>query len=512
MTAATTVRDIPKNTQRNRRRSLARGLLVTPRPPAVTLLDFDPETSRPGRVPLMLRVVVFSILFFPSSMVLAPVGAAGTMPMLLALVLFAMWFSSALFGLHDPFSPRHPGRIGVAMLWLATCASYVALYLGLTGGSTVEGRAAADRWVLLIVASTAIVLVSAEVVRTQGDVLQLVRAVLAGALFCSVVALIQFIFHINPMDWFQVAMPGFTTNGAGTTFQVRGTLVRVSGSTFHSIELAVVSAMLLPLSIWRGIYDRSGRKWLHWTGTGLLVFAIAATVSRAGIMGLLVGMVVFIPFLPRVARLWAFVTVPVAVVGLFLAVPGLVATLVGTFTTADSDPSISTRTNNYPRVEAIVSDHPLLGLGPGNYIPDNALHILDNQYLNSAVSMGLVGLVAICTYFIVPGLMTVVAARAARSEALKCLAGALAAGGIVGAACSMTFDSLSFPSFALIYPLYIGLSGAVWIMVKREIELTGHGKPVESGEPVESKGPPVRNKTARTFLTRKEDDGSLSST
>ncbi|MEV8147410.1 O-antigen ligase family protein [Arthrobacter sp. NPDC080073] len=454
-----------------------------PEPPMVTMLDFDPRTSTPGRTPLFLRVVAFSIFFFPSSMVLAPVGAAGTMPLMLALILFAFWFCSVLFGLHDPFKFRHPGRIGLALLLLGTCASYVALYLGLTGGSSIAARAASDRWVILLVASAGIILVTAEVVRTIGDVLLLIRAVLAGAFFCCMVAAVQFIFHINPMDWFQLAMPGFTDNGSGTTFQVRGTLVRVSGSTFHSIELAVVSSMLLPLSIWRGLFDPVGRKWLHWTGTGLLVFAIAATVSRAGIIGLLVGMIVFIPFLPQLARRWAFLVVPIAAAGLFLAVPGLIATIAGSFSTAESDPSISTRTNNYPRVIEMVGRNPILGLGPGNYIPDNALHILDNQYLNSAVTLGLVGLVAITAYFVLPGAITVSVARRARSQALKCLAGAVAAGGLVAAVCSLTFDSLSFPVFALTYPLFVGLAGAVWLMVKREIELFG---------PRNGNGPPFR--------------------
>ena len=151
-------------------------------------------------------------------------------------------------------------------------------------------------------ASAGIVLVIGEVVRTLDDAMVLIRALLAGAFFCCLVAVVQFVFRINPMEWFQYAMPGFTYNGGDTPFQSRGALLRVAGSTFHSIELAVVSAMLLPLSIWRLIYDRRGWIGFKLLGTMLLIFAIASTVSRSGVLGLVVGLAVFIPFLPKIPR------------------------------------------------------------------------------------------------------------------------------------------------------------------------------------------------------------------
>ncbi|WP_344318437.1 hypothetical protein, partial [Acrocarpospora pleiomorpha] len=207
-----------------------------------------------------------------------------------------------------------------------------ALFSGFTGDTNVSAQAAADRWLILILASGGIVLVTTEAVRSINNAMSLVRAILAGALFCCLVALVQFVFRVNPMLWIQDAMLGFTDNGGNTAFQVRGFLTRVAGSTFHSIELAVVCAMLLPLSIWRAIYDPRGRKWIHWGGTALLVVAIASTVSRSGVLGLAIGMAVFIPFLPKVARRWAVLAAPAAMAALFVAIPGLVGTLMSSFT------------------------------------------------------------------------------------------------------------------------------------------------------------------------------------
>lgn len=433
--------------------------------------DFEITQATKGQPPLLLRVIAFGVFFFPSSMVLGGLGAAGTVPLLLSLGLFLLWAVSFLLGMHDPIDFRHPGRFALVALVLASCLSYIALVSGWTGGSTPVVRASADRWLILLAASAGIVLVTAERIRTITDALVLVRALLAGGVFCCLVAVTQFYFRVNPMEWLQAAMPGFTYNGGDTAFQARGALVRVSGSTFHSIELAVVAAMLLPLSIWRGLYDPIGRKWVHWGGTALLVFAVASTVSRSGVLGLTVGILTVLPFLPRAARHWLGLIFPVLLAALFLTVPGLVSTISASVSADNSDPSISNRTDNYPRVAAMFEQRPILGTGPGNYIPQNAVFILDNQYLNTAVTLGIVGLIAVVLYLLLPGLAAIQAARVATTESLKCLAGAIAAAGLVAGVCSLGFDSLSFPVFALVYPLFVGLGGAVWILVKRESKL-----------------------------------------
>jgi len=76
---------------------------------------------------------------------------------------------------------------------------------------------------------------------------------------------------------------------------------------------------------------------------------------------------------------------------------------------------------------------------------------------------------------VLPGIAGIHAARHAISPALKCLAGAVAAGLCVAAVCSATFDSLSFPVFALLYPLLVGLGGAVWRMVRDEEDAFARG-------------------------------------
>ena len=421
-----------------------------------------------GSTPWLLRFTAFSLFFFPSSMVIKDIGAAGTVPMILSCLLFVFWIASWIWRLHDPVRIRYPGRLAGGIFALGIIASYIALYGGWTGEASQTGLAAADRWLILGFASVGLILVAAESVTSMADMMQLVRWLLAGAFFCGVVGLIQFTLHVNPMDWVKLAMPGFTYNGGDTPFQARGNLLRVAGSTFHSIEFGVVSAMVLPLSIWRALYDPRGWRWFHWLQTGLLVFAVAATVSRSGTLAAVVAIAVLLPFLPRIARQRTLTVLPFVVITLFLAVPGFVGTLTEALGADTTDPSIATRVNNYPRVARMIDDRPWFGVGPGNYTARGALEILDNQYLNSIVSMGIVGIICVFIYLVLPGVAALHSARHAVSPALRCLAGASAAGLFVAAVCSVTFDSLSFPTFALSYPLLVGLSGAIWILVKNE--------------------------------------------
>lgn len=437
---------------------------------------------KPVGPPWLLKATVFSILAFPPYMVLEPIGASSSLGQLLALGLFGLWALSSLLGLHDPVAFRHPGRAAVLALLLASCLSYGHLFAGLSGASTIDGRAAADRWMLLMFAAAGIAFVTTDCLRTVKDAMAVVRWVLAGGAVCSVAALIQFTTHTNPVEWISALMVGFVENGDFDAFQARGSLMRVAGTTLHPIELGVVSAMLLPIAIWRALYDRQGRKPLHWAVVGLFVLANALTVSRSGLLALVVALAVTVPFLPKIARQWATVVVPLGAAGLFIAVPGLISTLFNAATAGSSDPSITYRTEDYPLALRLVADRPWFGTGPGTWIPTNALDIFDNEYLLTAVTMGVVGLLGLMAYLVVPALAALAAARNAEGADLKLLAASAAAAGLIATVASGTFDSMSFPVFALLYPFFIGLSGASWLMVKNQ---TAHGLAASLGTPLD---------------------------
>ncbi|MBY6436596.1 O-antigen ligase family protein [Rhodococcus kroppenstedtii] len=417
----------------------------------------------PARVPALLRAVVVAAFVLPADMVFAPLGAIGYVTMILALTLGACWVAAVAWNVNDPAAFRFPARIGLALFWLSTVSSYVRM-------STVTDvqRAAADRWILMLLAMTALTLVTAESVRSIDSALSFTAVVVGAATVCALVAVYQFTIGTDPLDHVRTLMVGMTDNGVGTTFQTRGLLTRVAGNTFTPIELGIVMAMVLPLAVWRALVASRGRAWVHWSQCLLITVACVITVSRSAVLGLLVAVTLTVPFLPPAARRWAAIAVPGVVVVLFVAVPGLIATLrAAVLADAATDPSLATRVDNYPRVQAMVIDHPVVGTGPATYIPDDALLILDNQYLHTAVEQGLVGLVAFATLVVLPVVSSVVVAAWTREPRLRLLAAAVGAACGVAAAGSAVFDSLSFPVFVIVFPLFLGLSGSVWTMARR---------------------------------------------
>lgn len=435
--------------------------------------------------PTLLRLIPYALFLFPADQVLAPLGASGSVAMVLALLLTGAWAASALLGLHDPIPMRHPGRAALALLLLVSIASYVRYTSGDTVPRTGEGQLSADRWLLLLLASAGIALVTTQSVRTLEDARVLLGSLVNAASLCAIVAVIQFTTHTDPVDLIRGVMVGFVDNGGSTPFQDRDGLTRVAGTTFHPIELAVVSAMLLPLAVWRLLYDRRTPRVLLAGSCVLLVTALALTVSRSGVLSLVVGAAVCAVFLPRAARRWGYVIAPIAVAAFFVATPGLLGTLTGSIGAGTSDSSITNRLDNYPRVAALVAHQPYLGTGPGTYLPDSALLILDNQYLGAAITLGLLGAAAVLAYFGVPALFGLIAAQFAQDPRLRALTGSVAASATVAAVASATFDSLGFPVFALLFPFVLGLSGSCWLLVRAELALPSAPR---SDTPVPARG------------------------
>lgn len=427
-----------------------------------------PATTRPGRMvggPLLLRLTLFIVLTAPAYMVLEPVGAAGSLQQLLALALLGLWIVSAIFGKFRHHDFRHPGRVALMIWILVSFLSYAAMMGGLSGSSTVLERAAADRWLLLLLAGVGLTLSITQSLLTREDVRRAVGWLMAGASVCGVVAVVQFTTQSNPMEALQPLLVGFENNGSGTPSQPRGAFLRVAGTTMHPIELGVVCSMLLPLSIWWGLYSKSPKIWRRWAPSVLMLAGCAFTVSRSAMLGLAVTAAVMIPHLPRAARRWALIVAPAVLVSLFVAVPGMMTTLFGAATAGTDDPSIAARTDDYPLAWKVLVEQPILGHGPGTWMPENAMDIFDNEYLMAAVTQGVLGVGALVLYLLVPALASLLAAKHAPDAELRLLGGSVAAAMFVAFVSSATFDSMSFMTFALLVPVFVGLAGTTWLLV-----------------------------------------------
>jgi O-antigen ligase len=455
---------------------------LTTRPGAA--LDLARRLSPRSHAVLMLQLFALTVMVFPSDAVIAAIGATGYLAALIGMFVLAVFLAASLFGLHNPLEHRHPIRGLLCLLWLSALASYVLMDRSVLTGTEM---ASADRMLIQLAVITGVALVAAECLGSLHDIRRVLRILCWGGAFCGVVAALQFWISLDISPYLR-ELPGFSLNFDNPGIVDRAALNRVAGTAIHPIELGVVAGMLLPLAIYLAIFDtdRSARR--RWLPVVLIGVGISTSVSRSAIIAAGVALAVLVVLMPTRQRLVALGAVPIAVVVAFMSAPGLIGTLSEFFGAGTSDPSVATRVNDYPLVERLVHEAPWFGHGGGTYIVDNAFDILDNQYLKTAIELGLVGVIALAAYFLVPTIIALVARRRSGDPELRLLCAALAGAALAAALCSLTFDSLSFPMFANVHALVIGLVGAGWRLAARERAPAIAGPDIPSYAPY--RGPP----------------------
>ena len=432
--------------------------ITTHRPEGPTRAPGDERTAR-----VLLVLYALALMVLPSNMVLEPVGAAGYPASLVALVTFGIWCTAIAFGLHRPGTRRHPLRLLLALVWAVSLVSYAVFHLQRRG--SVEALAA-DRWLLQLAAVTGVAVVAAECLHRLRDLHKVLQALVWGGAFCGLLSAIQFFAGFDLTEYLRL-LPGFSFNGNYSGIITRGAISRVSGTAIHPIELGSVAGILLPLAVHLAVHDRTRAWWRRWLPVALIGAAIPASVSRSAVVAITVALGVYIVLLPAAHRLTALAAVPIGVLAVFMTARGFFSTLTSFILMGSSDPSISTRTGDYELVADLVAASPWFGHGGGTYIPDNFIDITDNQYLKSAIELGIAGLLAVLLLQLVPVVMALTSRSRSDDPVVRSLCGALAGSTAAIAVGSLTFDSFSFPMFTGVQALVLGLIGAVWRIVPR---------------------------------------------
>jgi O-antigen ligase len=440
------------------------------------VLDLVRSMSWRSRAVLFLQVFAVALFVVPSDTVIKPIGAGGYLAGLIGMSAFAALLTVTLLGLHNPLRQRHPIRVALCLLWLSVLASYVLMD---RNALTVPELASADRLLMQLAVITGVALIAADFLGSLSDVRRVLRVLCWGGAFCGVVAALQYWLSLD-LSLYLRELPGFSLNINDIGIATRGDLNRVSGTAIYPIELGVVAGMLLPLAVYLAIYDtkRSARR--RWAPVGLIALAIPASVSRSAVLSVAVALGVMVVLMPAPQRLVSILALPFGLAAVFMTAPGLIGTLTGFFEAGTGDSSVAYRVNDYPLVERFLEQAPWFGRGGGTYIPDPGLNVLDNQFLKTAIELGLVGVVALTAFFLVPAVSALVARRRSRNPELRLLCAALGGAALAATACSFTFDSFSYPMFTGLYALVIGLIGAVWRLALAEAPAVGRA---ESGTP-----------------------------
>ena len=431
----------------------------------VATLNLVRSVSSRTRAVLLLQAFALTLFVFPSDTVVKVIGAGGYVAALVGMFAFAAYLAVSLLGFHNPLQQRHPIRIVLCLLWLSVLASYVLMD---RNGLTATELSGSDRLLMQLAVITGVALIAAEFLGSLHDVRRVLRVICWGGAFSGVVAALQFSINLDISTYLR-ELPGFSLNLSDVGIGTRNGLNRVSGTAIYPIELGVVAGMLLPLAVYLAIYDtdnRSPRR--RWAPVGLIALAIPASVSRSAVISVAVALAVLVVLMPTRQRLVAICTLPFSLAAVFMTTPGLIGTLTSFFGAGTKDPSVAYRVSDYPVVERFLEQAPWFGRGGWTYQPDDALNILDNQYLKTAVELGLVGVVALAFFFLVPTIAALLARRRSTDPELRLLSAALAGATLAAAASSFTFDSLSYPMFTGLYSLVIGLIGVAWRLALAE--------------------------------------------
>jgi O-antigen ligase len=413
-----------------------------------------------GRRLLLVYVVILFLI--PSDEVISPLGASGYVASVVAMGLFGVAAALVVRGVERP---RNPLRSVLFLLWLVTLASYLSFHLAAQDPAETY---AADRWVLLLMEVTGVILVTGWCLTRVDHVTTLLRTLAWAGAFCGLVAGLQFWFAWDLTPVLR-EVPGLVQHGDEFGIQLRGSLNRVAGTAIHPIELGTTTAMLLPFALHLVLFDRVRPLWRRLLPCLLVAFGIPASVSRSAVLAVAVSLGIYVLCLPASRRVLCLGLAPVAVSAVFVSAPGLIGTLLSFFRAGTSDPSIRSRVGDYPLVESRVLEHPLFGAGGGTFIPQNAFEVLDNQYLKAAIEVGLVGLVVLVAYLVVPFVVALRARRQVGDPVMASVSSACAGATAAAVTCLFAFDGFSFPMFTGVHAVVLGLCGVCGLVARARL-------------------------------------------
>ena len=402
----------------------------------------------------------------PSAWVVPALGAVGTPSNIFALLALLWYLLSWLGGRIAPAPATRSPRVVMCFLAASMLLAYISLGQASRAPVSTEVTAA-DRGLIGLAAWIGVVVVSSAGIRDYAQLQTLLRrAVLMGAAVAAL-GIFESFTKSNPIASLHV--PGLDPVSTADQFLTRAGLTRPSSTAQHPLELAGVLTMLLPFAIQQALDPvRSG--WLRkWAPVALIGGMIPLTVSRTSIIGLFVVLVMLLPTW-RPARRWAALGfLAVGALGAKVAVPGLGTTVVNMFSalTDGGDASTQARVSDYAGVAPYIEQRPWFGRGFGTFIPD-LYRYTDNMYLLSLVEIGVFGTLVIAALFIVGYRAGRLGRRLYTDESRRELGQSFAAAMAAGLIVSATFDSLTFPMFAGLAFLLLGLAGAYLGIARRD--------------------------------------------
>ena len=404
----------------------------------------------------LLGFMMFLTTMIPARFIVPGMTDLGRPGLIIGFVLYFWWLLAH-------FSPRlamtgpQPIRWAFFAFFISQAVSYAVGYM--RGLTSIEAGGA-DRTMLFFCVFGGAALTAADGIPNWFRLRGLLKVLVTCAAIVAAIALVQYTVKIDLTRY--LALPGLEAKGWTPTFEQRGDGVRVASTTTHYIELATFLATCLPFAIHFAMFSqRRGRRHLAVLATMLILGGIAATISRTGMLALAVAITVLFWAWNWRMRYKAVVVGLVLLAAALATSPGLVRTLFHLFDDPADNPAFTVRQARYPLAFHYIGQRPWLGRGTGTWIAPQ-YQIMDNQWLDTLLSNGILGAVAMAAMHLTGIVLAALAWRRSARQEDRHLAAALVATQVMGLLVAGTFDSLSFLTYAITLALTLGLCGTVW--------------------------------------------------
>jgi polysaccharide biosynthesis protein PslJ len=406
----------------------------------------------------LLCVYVLVLCFMPAKLVLQGIPLDLGLTMLFGLTLGILWFCAhqvADLGMAKGFNVVRTGMFCYVLSQLATYGAATYNWL------PYDELKATDRTLLTLMAAISVGLMVCDGVRSVAGVERILKAVVAGVSFVSLVGVLQSRLGFDLTTY--LTLPGLRSVAQELTILERSIFLRPSGTAGHPIEYGVVCSFALPLALHFGfaarrLGDRS--QWRWWLCFSLIAAGIMFSLSRSAILGAgLAGLVLFATWPWR--RRFRMMLLGVVFLGAMrLLIPGLVGTLYALFSNFGQDNSVKGRLVDYGPAGQEISRYPLLGHGVGTFLPEK-YGWLDNQYLMTLVNNGFLGLAALAAVLVTGVYAALRVRHLTKDPDLRNLAVTLVACLAVPTIAAATFDMLAYAMITGLTFLTIGAAGAL---------------------------------------------------
>jgi polysaccharide biosynthesis protein PslJ len=408
----------------------------------------------------LLTFYLFFLIAIPSRLIFAPLGGAGAPSTILGTLLFGWYMLNWLHPSGRVDTAPQPMRRAGVLFMCTVLATYISATRHYLPSLQLNG---ADRGLILTFGWIGAVLVAADGIDSMERLETLLRRIVIGATCMATLGAVQFFTGLNAAQY--ILVPGLSINQPYSDLLARGSFNRPSATAIHPIEFGFVLAMILPIAIHRARYAPRGRRLRRWLQVAVISMTLPMTVSRSAMLGLIACLIVILPTWPKRDRRVAYVVIVLSLFALRAVIPGLIGTIRNLFLQAGSDSSALSRTAAFGHAAPLLSAHPWFGQGFGTFLP-NTLFYTDDQYLNSLIELGAVGLLTLLALFATGWVLARRTRRMAGDLQTRHLGQCLAASVAVATFGYATFDAFYFPMAAGMTFLMLGCIGATWRLVR----------------------------------------------